>query len=83
MSSKVRIELNRAAVRDELLRSTAMLNICKEIAEDVKGRCGEGYEVDTRIGKNRVNAMVCADTPKAINSNNKHNTLLKAIGGSK
>lgn len=78
--SKIRIELNREGVR-ELLRSPEMLAICEEQARAVAARCGGGYEVDSMVGRNRVNAAVSASTKEAIQDNLKNNTVLKAIGG--
>jgi len=78
--SKVKFELNSAGVR-ELLQSAEMAGICKQYADQVQGRCGEGYTVDTYTGKTRVNASVHAATFKARRDNLKHNTLLKALGG--
>lgn len=75
---KVKVELNNAGVRD-LLRSSEMLNICKEYADGVQSRCGEGFEVTTHVGRNRVNAQVAAATIQAARSNMKHNTILKAL----
>lgn len=78
--SKVKFELNRKGVR-ELLRSSEMLGVCKQYADAARGRAGEGYEVSTYIGKNRVNASVYADTYDARKDNSEHNTLLKSLGG--
>jgi len=63
----------------ELLKSDEMKAICEEHAQEIKSRCGEGYEMDTRVGKTRVNAMVYADTIKAKRDNSKNNTILKAM----
>lgn len=76
--SKVKFELDREGVR-QLLRSEEMKNICQEYANDVQSRCGEGYEVTTFTGKNRVNASVHAATVEARRENSKNNTLLKAL----
>ena len=77
--SKVRFTLNRKGVR-ELLKSQEMLGICEEYAEGIRNRAGEGYEVTTYVGRNRVNASVHAETYKARKDNLEHNTLLKARG---
>lgn len=76
--SKVRIKLNRSGVR-ELLRSNEMMQACVEQANMVKQRAGDGYEVNTHVGKNRVNAEVKAETFAARRDNLKNNTLLKAL----
>ena len=59
--AKVKFELNRAGVR-ELLRSKEMMDICSEYANNAVGRLGNGYEVTTHTGVNRVNAQVSAET---------------------
>lgn len=77
---RIRIELNRDAVRDQLLRSEEIQSVCKELADDIALRCGPGYVADTHVGKNRVNAMVYADTYEARRDNLKNNTILKVAG---
>jgi len=78
--SKFKFVLNRAGVR-QLMQSEEMQNILKEYATGIRNRCGEGYEQDIYIGKNRANAMVWADSIKAKRENLKHNTILKAVRG--
>ncbi len=78
--SKVDFKLNRAGVR-ELLKSQEMASICRNYADGVRGRAGEGYEVTTYTGRNRVNASVHAETYEARKDNYDNNTLLKALGG--
>ena len=72
--------MNRAGVR-ELLRSGEMASICREHANKVKNAAGDGYEVTTYTGRNRVNASVHAETYEARKDNYENNTLLKALGG--
>ncbi|MEA4965387.1 MAG: hypothetical protein VB055_06160 [Oscillospiraceae bacterium] len=79
MSSKVKVMLNRDAVR-ELLRSDPVESMCKELADGIASRAGGGYAVDTRKGKNRANATVSAASAAAARDNLKNNTLLKAMG---
>ena len=79
--AKIKVELNRAAVRSQLLKSSEMQSICQELAQGIASRCGSGYAVDTHVGKNRVNAMVYEDTYEAHLDNKRHNTILKAVGG--
>ena len=76
----VRIELNSDGVK-ALLKSAEMKQICKEHAEAIAKRAGDGYEVDTYTGRTRVNAQVTAVTNKAKRDNMKNNTLLKAVRG--
>lgn len=78
--SKVKFELNRSGVRD-LLRSQEALTICKGYAEAARSRAGEGYEVTTYVGVNRVNASIQAETYEAREDNYENNTLLKSLGG--
>lgn len=76
--SKVKVSLNREGVRS-LLKSEEMLAMCRELANGVAARAGDGYEVNTHSGRNRVNAEVRAETFKAYRDNLKNNTLLKAL----
>lgn len=76
--SKVVFKLNRAGVR-ELLRSSEMMEVCEQHAKSVAARAGDGYEVSTYTGSNRVNASVKAATPEAYRDNLENNTLLKAV----
>lgn len=77
--AKFNFELNEAGVR-ELLRSAEMKTVCSEIASNIAGRAGSGYETDTYTGRNRVNASVYTSTKDAYKDNLKNNTLLKAVG---
>lgn len=76
--SKMQFKLNRGGVR-ELLRSEGMMNACKERAEVVRQRCGEGYGVSGHTGKNRVNVSVYAETKEARQDNLDNNTLEKMV----
>ena len=80
--SKVKFRLDRAGVR-ELLRSPEAMSVCRDYANAVQSRVGEGYEVTTHVGRNRVNASVHAETYEARKDNYDNNTLLKALGGGK
>ena len=76
--AKSRFVLNRAGVRS-LLKSEEMANICSKYAKNIATRAGEGYTSDVYVGKNRVNAGVSTESIRAMRSNAKHNTLLKAM----
>lgn len=76
--AKSRFVLNRAGVRS-LLKSEEMASICSKYAKDIATRAGEGYTSDVYVGKNRINAGVSTDSIKAMRSNARHNTLLKAM----
>ena len=79
--AKVRFELNREGVR-ELLRSKEMMDVCQEYANNALGKLGDGYEVTTHTGTNRVNAQVAAVTYAAKKENLSDNTIIKAVLGS-
>ena len=74
----VKIELNSEGVR-ALLRSQEMRQICEEHAQETLSGCGDGYEADSYVGVNRVNAMVFASTQEAVKDNLKNNTILRAL----
>lgn len=76
--SKVKVKLNRKGVSD-LMKSAEIQTVLKEYATGIKNRCGEGYEQDIHVGKNRANAMVSATTYQAKADNMKNNTILKAV----
>lgn len=78
--SKGRFKLNRAGVR-ELMKSSEMQAELLNYANAIQARAGDGYEVDTYVGKNRANASVTAVTYEARRDNYENNTLLKARGG--
>ncbi len=78
--AKVKFELNREGVR-ELLRSKEMMDVCSEYAQSALGRLGDGYEMSTHTGPNRVNADVSAKSFAAKRENLKSNTILKAVFG--
>lgn len=78
--SKFKFELNRSGVR-ELLRSDEMQSLLNEKATGIRNRCGDGFDQDVMVGRNRANAMVWADSFTAKRKNLKENTILKAVRG--
>lgn len=76
--SKMQFKLNRSGVAD-LMKSDGMQKVLEKKASEIKNRCGEGYEQDIFVGKNRANAMVRAATYEAKKDNAENNTLLKAV----
>lgn len=78
--AKVKFVLNRQGVR-ELMKSKEMMDICSEYANNALARLGDGYEVNTYSGENRVNAEVYAQSFAAKRENLKSNTILKAVFG--
>lgn len=77
--SKLTVKLNSQGVR-ELLKSQAIADACREQAEAVAGRAGEGYSVEQRDYPERTGYVVSAETDEARRDNLKNNTLLKALG---
>lgn len=75
----VKIKLNKTAIRTQLLKSKEMKQRCREEAYEIRHRLGKGYRVNTHTGKNRVNAMIYANTPEAQKENMEMNTMLKAV----
>lgn len=76
--SKMQFKLNRKGV-SELMKSAEMQEVLRDYATGIKNRCGDGYEQDMHVGKNRANAMVSATTYQAKADNLKNNTILKAV----
>lgn len=74
----IKFKLNRKGV-SELMKSTEMQEVLKEYATGIRNRCGDGYEQDLYVGKNRANAMVSASTYQAKADNSRNNTILKAV----
>jgi hypothetical protein len=76
--AKNKFKLNYKGV-GELMKSKAMQTVLAEHATSIKNRCGDGYEQDIYVGKDRANAMVSATTYQAKKDNMDNNTLLKAV----
>lgn len=70
----------------QMFNSQEMCNLCTQqanaIARRANGMYGaSGYEVSPgRPGKNRCHAIVYTGDMHSVNSNRRHNTLLKALG---
>lgn len=75
---KMKVKLNREGVR-QLLRSEEMMDVCQAHASAAVSSLGAGYEMTSRVGKNRVNAEVAAVSDEAKRENIKNNTILKAV----
>lgn len=76
--AKMEFKLNRDGVAN-MMKSAEMQGILTDKASAIKNRCGDGYESDIYVGKNRANAMVAAKSNQAKRDNLKNNTLLKAV----
>lgn len=74
----MKFELNRAGVRD-LLRSEEVQSMLVAEAEARTASLGDGYAVDTMIGKNRINVRITAESREAQAENLRDNTLLQVI----
>ena len=79
MAQKVMIELNQAAIRQQLLKSPEILEICRNHAEEIAERCGDGYDTTAYTQPTRIVVKVYADSFSARVDNMKNNTLLKAV----
>lgn len=83
---KVKYKPNRAAQRAILNSDAAVAAVEREAARvnalaDSMG--GATYAHDARPGRNRAHAIVYTPSRHAMYSNAKHNTLLKALGGTR
>lgn len=80
MAGKITVKVNYNGVK-ELLNSQWAADCCNEIADQVAGRAGDGYEVAAphHTGQ-RVAVNVYAATHEAYQDNMENNTLLKAVG---
>lgn len=78
MSKKFDLKLNYKNV-GRVLKSKEMLSICKEHANRIQSRAGEGYEAKARIKGTRCYSLVEAVTYEAKKDNAENNTLLKAV----
>lgn len=83
---KVKYKPNRSA-RRQILNSEAAVDAVARRAERVKAAAdsmgGATYAHDARPGKNRAHAIVYTPSRHAMYSNAKHNTLLKALSGTR
>lgn len=76
--SKFKFELNTEGVA-ELMKSPAMVSVLNEYGNQIMSRVGDGYTMDSYVGKNRANVGINASTFQARRDNLDNNTLLKAI----
>lgn len=77
--SNVKVVLNKNGIK-ELLKSSEMMMICEGEANRALSKLGDGYEISTYTGPNRVNASIKAVSAKAEKENLEQNTILKALG---
>ena len=85
MAEEVSIRLSmKKGWRSVIGNSGPAMDACTQVAEEVKGRADSTgsatYGIKSaRPGKNRCHAFVYTPDRHAMNSNAKHNTLVKAI----
>lgn len=74
-----KIVLNSSGIR-EVLKSDEIAEMCREEAEKIRNRAGEGFAVEVRNYPERTGYAVYPETEEAFYRNLNKNTLLKAIG---
>ena len=79
MSSKVRVELNDAGIR-ELLKSAPMQALLATKGQAIAAKAGDGYVSEVKVYQKRAVANIYPETSEAIHDNYENNTLLKAMG---
>ena len=77
MAKKVQVKLNTKGVQTFLKQD--MQPILQERGSKLLSILPEGYESEVYVGKNRANCTVRAVDPKAVQENNKNNTLIKSL----
>ena len=83
MSKQYTFKLNLNGLR-ELMKSGDMQNILNSASSEIANKCGEDWEVESAhpLSYTAITS-VRATTIKARRSNNKHNTLEKAVRSTK
>lgn len=76
--SKMVFKLNKSGVR-ELLKGEDMKKVLSEKADEIVGRCGDGFEAKENVGTNRANVLIKTNSVRAYYKNLKENTILKAL----
>lgn len=76
--SNIRVKLNKAGVR-ELLKSGEVMAMLEQEAQKRASAAGNGYTVNTYVGRNRCNAEILAETQAAKRDNLQNNTLVRVI----
>lgn len=79
--SKVKVKLNKQAVRDQLLKGAETQKLINRYGQEAYGRVSniEGYKMEERTYPERVGVALFAEDYPAISDNIKNNTLLKAV----
>lgn len=80
--SKAKIQF-RLKGFEEIRRLPKTKSELKRRADHIASQAGEGYEALEGEGKTRSRASVVTTSIRAINSNRKHNTLIKSMDAGK
>lgn len=78
MAQRIRVQLNRAGVR-ELLRSSEVRADLERRASAIARAAGDGMETDSEVGPNRARASVRTATSEAVKAEAEHRSLTSAI----
>lgn len=78
---KVKVKLNRKAVRDQLLKGEKTKQLIKRYGDAAYAQISniEGYVLEDRRYPERVSVAIYANDYPAISDNLNNNTLLKAV----
>lgn len=76
--ARPRVVLNRAGVRS-LLRSEEVRSDLERRARSVSRAAGDGYEMDSEVGRNRARASVRTATTEAVWDNAENRSLARAL----
>lgn len=79
MTEVVKIKINHGAVR-QLLTGGDIETIMIGLGRKIAAAAGEGVEVSSWVGRNRVRVTVRTATPEAMLDEAKNRTLTRAVG---
>lgn len=74
----IKTELNTSGIR-QMLQSQESRMICEQVAREIASRAGQGFEVDSSIGRTRARATVFTATTEARRKQAKEHTLQKSL----
>ena len=79
--SKVKVKLNRKAIRDQLLKGEETKSLIKRYGDSAYATISgiDGYKLENRTYPERIGIALYADDYPAISDNLENNTLLKAV----
>ena len=78
--NKVRVKLDKRAVREQLLKGGGAPGLCLSLANQMANKSGNGYAVRVVDYPERTGAVVYPKTAAARADNYSNNTLEKARG---